>query len=369
MKFTCQKSDLVRAIQIISKGIASNPQNPILSGVYLETDGQNIELRATDHEIGVITSIPADIEQKGSLIIPGKMLQDVSRFLPGETASFFVDIEKEGVIYIQSGTAKFELHSLAGEFPSVRMNEILLKFTIKDNILRNIIKKTAFAVADDDKRPIFTGCLFDIRNSEIVMAATNTHHLAVQQVTLPDFEGSRRMVIPAKVLLELSRMMTSEIPQDIEVCVSDTRISFSFDDVYIISRLIEGQFPDYNRVVPTDFKTRITINTDAFTRAVERVGLIARHDDYKVMKFEFAGNQVKISASNQNIGYAEEFVPVVIDGSDITISFNCTYLINLLKNLETKEFYFSFNEKLSPASIKEPGNENFVYVITPVRTH
>lgn len=367
MKFTCQKADLVQAVQIISKGAPSNPQNPILSGFYFETVEQGIELRATDHEIGIITTIPADIEEKGSLIVSGKTIQDISRSLPGETVIINFDPEKS-MANIKSGSVSFDLLSMPGEFPSVRMTEPLLNFKIKDNILRNLIKKTVFACSNDEKRPVFTGCLFDIKDSEITMAATNTHRLSIQQAELADFKGSRRMIIPAKVLQELSRLMNSEIPEDIDVACSDTRISFSFGNIYIISRLIEGQFPDCNRVIPPDFKTRVTINTEDFTRAVERISLIARYDDYKVMRFEFSANQVKISSNNQNVGYAEEFVPVVIDGNDVTIAFNFTYLLDVLKNIETKEFYFSLNEKLTPAAIREPENEAFVYVITPVRT-
>ena len=367
MKFTCQKSDLVQAIQIISKASPNNPQNPILSGFYFETQTNKLELRATDHEIGIITDIPAEIEENGNVILSGKTLQEIVRSLPGETVTFTFEEDKK-IAHIQSGSSNFDLISMNGEFPSVRMNDSILNFKMKDVLLKGLIKKTVFACSNDEKRPIFTGCLMEIKNEEITMAATNTHRLSIKNAVLPDFEGSRRLIIPSKILNELLRTLTSEIPEDIDITCSDTRISFSFGNIYMISRLIEGQFPDCNRVVPADFQTRVTLKTADFMSAVERISLIARHDDYKVMRFEFSGNQVRISSNNQNIGYAEEKVPALIDGNDVNISFNFTYLLDVLKNIDTEEFYFSLNEKLSPAAVREPGNESFIYIITPVRT-
>lgn len=367
MKFTCQKSELIKALQIISKAISSNPQNPILSGIYIEADENQIELRATDHEIGIITQIPAEIEEQGNVILSGRYFQEIARSLPGETLTLSYDSDKK-IANIKSASSNFDLLSMTGEFPPVRMNEKLMTFTIKNNVLNNLIKKTAFASATDDKRPVFTGCLMEINNSEINMVATNTHRLAFQQVVLEGFEGSRRIIIPSKVLQELTRVMSSELPEDIEVSCSDTRISFTFGNIYLISRLIEGQFPDYHRVIPPDFSTRVTLTTADFMAAVDRVSLMARHDDYKIMRFEFSGSQVKISSNNPSIGYAEEYVSAEIDGNDINIAFNFTYLSDALKNIDTEKMYFSLNQSLSPAAIREPLNESFIYIITPVKT-
>lgn len=367
MKFTCQKNEMVQTIQIISKATPNNPQNPILSGFYLETQDNKIELRATDNEIGIITDIPAEIEDPGNVILSGKTLQEIIRSLPGENLTLTFDEEKK-IANIRSGSTSFDLISMNGQFSSVRMTDPLINFKMKDTLLKSLIKKTVFACSTDEKRPIFTGCLLEIKDEEITMAATNTHRLSVKNAVLPEFKGSRRMIIPSKILNELLRTLNSDIPEDIDIACSDTRISFSFGNIYMISRLIEGQFPDCNRVIPADFKTRVTLKTADFMGAVERISLIARHDDYKVMRFEFSSGQVRISSNNQNIGYAEETVPAVIDGEDVNISFNFTYLLDVLKNIDTEEIYFSLNEKLSPAAVREPGNESFIYIITPVRT-
>lgn len=368
MKFTCQKSELVSALRIIGKAVSSNPQSPILAGVYLEAIDENtIELRGTDHELGIVVNITADIEERGRVILSAKYFQDIVSSMSGETVTLFADEEKT-IANVSSGTATFDILSMSGEFPSVRMNEGNVNFKIKSDVFARLVQKTAFACSKDDKRPIFTGCYTEINDDDIALAATNTHRLSVQKEKIEGAQGSHHYIIPSRPLMEIARIFSSEVAEDIAVACTDKRISFTQGKIHITLRLIEGAFPDYRRVIPASFNTKVKLKTSDFTRAVERVSLIARHDDYKIMRFDFVGDEVIISSDNPQIGRAQEKVAVEKEGDDIIISFNYSYVSDVLKTIDSDEFYISLNESLKPASVVEPDNDSFIYIITPVKT-
>ena len=368
MKFNCQKSELVQAIQIVSKAVASKPQTPILSGIHLHAEGQTLELQATDYEIGILCKISAEVELPGDIVLSGRYLQEVVRSLPGESVDFTYDKE-ENTVKIRSNAANFTLLSLsAHDFPKIHMLEGNISFPIRNNQLSDLIKKTVFACSTDEARPIFTGCFMDVADSTVTMAATNTHRLSVKKEVLDPFEGAIHVIIPAKILNELMKIIASDVPEDVQVISTYNQISFAFRNVYITSRLIEGQFPDYHRVIPADFNTRVTLDTAEFLSAVDRVSLISRSGEYNIICLEFGNGQVHITSNNPDIGNAEETVPAVVDGPDIRIAFNAKYVTDSLKNMDSKKFYFSLGQPLTPAAMRQEGDETFTYIVTPVRT-
>ena len=163
--------------------------------------------------------------------------------------------------------------------------------------------------------------------------------------------------------------MTSEIPTDVTVTCNYSQISFAFENLYMSSRLIEGAFPDYNRVIPPDFTTTILVNTAYFSAAVDRISLISRSGEYNIIKLDFANSNVKISSNNPAIGNAEEYLPATIEGPDITIAFNAQYISDVLKNIDSPNCRIKLNSALSPAAIREESDTDFIYVVTPVRTN
>ena len=266
--------------------------------------------------------------------------------------------------------AKFTLLSMnAAEFPTIQPLEGNLDFAIKDNILRDLIKKTVFACSTDEARPVFTGCSLEVTENKVTMAATNTHRLSVKSETFDQSIGNIKVIIPSRILQELLHNMSSDIPTDVKISCSYNQISFSFDNLYMTSRLIEGQFPNYRGVIPPDFATHIKTDTAAFAAAVDRISLIARAGVYNTIRLEFADNQIHITSNNPEIGNAEEYIPAEIDGPDIAIAFNAQYIIDVLKNIDSKTCRIGLNQPLSPASIQEEDDDSFVYIVTPVRTN
>ena len=380
MNITLGRSDLISALQIVSKGLSTKPQTPILSGVYMTAKEGLLELQSTNYELGFIVTIPAEIHTVGTAVLPGKYLTEFTRKLPAEEIS--IDTESsDGLAVIKSGTARFTLRTMeVSDFPVLQRMDGTLHFTIKDRTLARLVKKSTFSCLREeqrDRRPIFTGCQLEVEGQEVTFAATNVHRLAVKSETLDADAGQIRVIIPARFLEEVTRTITGEVPSDINVTCSYNQVSMSSGSIYMTSRLIEGAFPDYRRVIPRDenIKTRVTLDAHVFASAVERASLIARTDQYNIVKLAFEKGLMRISSNSPEIGETEETIPAEVTGDDVTIAFNASYLMDAMKSLDSDTCILSLqgaNEQgmnLSPMTIHEEADSKYIYVVTPVRTH
>ena len=380
MNITLAKSDLISALQIVSKGLSTKPQTPILSGVYMTAKEGQLELQSTNYELGFIVTIPAEIHTVGTAVLPGKYLTEFARKLPAEEVSIDTG-SSDGLAVIRSGSARFTLRTMeVSDFPVLQRMEGTLQFTIKDRTLARLVKKSTFACLREeqrDRRPIFTGCQLEVEGKEVTFAATNVHRLAVKSELLEEDAGQIRIIIPAKFLEEVTRTITGDVPTDIHVTCSYNQISMSADGIYMTSRLIEGAFPDYRRVIPQEenIRTRVTLDAATFASAVERASLIARTDQYNIVKLAFEQGLMRISSNSPEIGEAEETIAAEVTGDDVTIAFNASYLMDAVKSLDSDTFILSLQGanaqgmNLSPITIREEADPNYIYVVTPVRTH
>ena len=380
MNITLAKSDLISALQIVSKGLSTKPQTPILSGVYMTAKEGQLELQSTNYELGFIVTIPAEINMVGTAVLPGKYLTEFARKLPAEEVSIDTG-SSDGLAVIRSGSARFTLRTMeVSDFPVLQRMEGTLQFTIKDRTLARLVKKSTFACLREeqrDRRPIFTGCQLEVEGKEVTFAATNVHRLAVKSELLEEDAGQIRIIIPAKFLEEVTRTITGDVPTDIHVTCSYNQISMSADGIYMTSRLIEGAFPDYRRVIPQEenIRTRVILDAETFASAVERASLIARTDQYNIVKLAFEEGLMRISSNSPEIGEAEETIAAEVTGDDVTIAFNASYLMDAVKSLDSDTFILSLQGanaqgmNLSPITIREEADPNYIYVVTPVRTH
>ncbi|WP_371375746.1 DNA polymerase III subunit beta [Sporomusa aerivorans] len=374
MNITCARDRLNYAVQTVQKAVAAKATLPILSGIYLSAQDNKLTLQATDYEIGISCTIDAQVAVPGKIVLSGRYFQELVKRLPGETVEIASSTE-DRTIKITAGASQFNLLSLpADEFPVLKplfdKTVGISALTIKDNVLRDLIKRTVFACATEESRPIFTGALLELTETDVRMIATNTHRLALKQSITESttVNNNVKIIIPSKVLNELARLLTSELPVDVNICWEKSKVAFNFDNVYLESRLIEGQYPDYHRVIPKEFATTATINTALFMDAVERVSLMAKDGEYNIIKFQFNADQIIITSNNPDIGKAYETIPINTDGTEIEIAFNAKYVTDILKNIGASELLFSLNTPLSPASIRPSNDEYYTYIITPVRT-
>jgi DNA polymerase-3 subunit beta len=370
LKFYCSKTALQHAVQAVQKAVATKTPMPVLTGVYLSAQDNRLELQATDYEIAISCTIEANVEQPGKAVVSGRYFQELVRRLPGETVEISSN-QEDSTVRIVCNSSIFNLLNLpAEEFPVIeKIQATTNQLTVKDNTLRDLIKKTVFACATDESRPIFTGGLFEAENDSIRMVGTNTHRLALKKDSIVPVEVPAKMIIPAKLLNELARILSSDVPIDVNVYWEKGHVAFEFDDVYLKSRLIEGSFPDYNRVIPATFETTVNFETQPFLEAAERVSLVAKDGDYNIVKFRFEQDTITLSSNNPDIGKANETVAAVIEGPAVDIAFNAKYVTDILKNIGCDKAVISLNNSLSPACIRPADNEKYTYVITPVRTN
>lgn len=368
MKIICPKEELHRAVQTVQKAVATKTPLPILTGIYLSAANGELQLQATDYEVGISCTITATVEEPGAVVLAGRYFQELVRRLPGETVEI-ASSQEDRTIKVASQNSQFNLLSLpAEEFPVLKPVSSDNVMKVQDALLRDLIRKTVFACATDEARPIFTGGLLETDGTDVRMVATNTHRLALKKGTLAAGSGNAKMIIPAKILNELARLLATDEPKDVSISWQKNQVGIVFDNVYINSRLIEGQFPDYNKVIPANYATTVKINTDQFLDAVERISLLARDGEYNVVKFNFTNNEVVISSNNPDIGKAREAVAAETVGNELEIAFNAKYVTDILKNIDSEELIISLNTPLSPAGIKAAADDNYIYIITPVRT-
>ena len=380
MNISLSRSDLITALQIVSKGLSTKPQTPILSGLYLDAKDGSLELQSTNYELGFIVTIPAEVHAAGTAVLPGKYLTEVIRKLPAEEIR--IDTEQTNALaVITSGTARFTLRTMETiDFPVLKRMEGTLRFTIKDRTLAKLIKKSAFACLREeqrDRRPIFTGCQLEVEGKTVTLAATNVHRLAVKSEQLEEEAGQIRVIIPAKFLEEVTRTISGEIPSDIEIVCSYNQVSVSFENIYMTTRLIEGAFPDYRKVIPKEetARTQVTLSTAEFAAAVDRASLISRTDQYNIVKLEFERGLLHITSNSPEVGEAEETIEAKVEGYEATIAFNASYLIDAMKSLDSDTCILSLQganeqgQNLSPMTIREEADPDYIYVVTPVRTH
>ncbi|MDY2684743.1 MAG: DNA polymerase III subunit beta [Selenomonadaceae bacterium] len=368
MKLTCSKIDLIRALRIVGKGVAPKPETPILSGIYIQALDNHIELQATNYEIGFRYELVAEVEEIGQIAVSGRYFQEVINKLPGDIVTIYY-AQSERIVHIESDHTQFTLLSMdPTEFPKLQPISGTLSFTIASNTLADLIKKTVFTCSTDDGRPVFTGCLLRVDGATISMVATNTHCLALKTSKTEQENGQIQIIIPSKILHEIKGIQTGSVPVPVKVTCSYNQISFETENLYVTSRLIEGQFPDYNRVIPPSFQTKVLVKTSALAAAVDRVSLISQSDDYNIIKMNFEDGHIQLTSNSPEIGEAREELQAQIDGPGIRIAFNAQYLKDVLKVIDSENCLLGLNQPLSPAGIREDGSDDFIYVVTPVRT-
>ena len=368
MKFSCYKSDLTEALQFVIRAVAVKPMTPILAGIYLKAEGSMLEVQSNNFSTGIITRIPVNTEIAGETVVIGKPFQDFVKKMPDDTITFS-DEDSNSLLTIESGGAAVELLTMTpSDFPKVKTPETDKSFKIRTTTLRDLIRKTAFAAAKDNDRPIFTGGSFEIKGDKITLVATNTHRLALASEQLSEPYPDSSFIVPADTLRGLMlRIDPKDIDNFITINYSTRYLTFSFDNVFMTARLLEGQFPPYDRVIPKESTTHVKVDAVEFRNAVEFVALMSKETEYNTVKFSFGNGGVEVSANSNEVGGAVKNVEAEIDGDNLDISFNADYIIDVLKVVNGKQINIALNDKYSPAAFTEPNNDNYIYVATPVR--
>ncbi|MDD3223100.1 MAG: DNA polymerase III subunit beta [Clostridium sp.] len=362
MKFTCQKNKLQEAISITQKAVTGKAAMPILQGLLLEAANNQIKITGSDIDLSIESKIDADISENGKIVVDAKLLGDIVRKLPN--SSIEINTVDDKTIEIICEKSKFNLiHMAADDFPNMPNVDGESTFSIDQKLLKNMIRGTIFAIAQDEARPILTGVLFEINNKKINLVALDGYRLALKSEDI-ESEDSIRSVIPGKTLNELVKILDDE--GNVDVTFSKNHILINLGTTKIISRLLEGEFINYNSIIPEEYNLRVKVKREELLNCIERASLLAKDGNTNLIKFDI-NEENMILTSNSQLGNVREELNIILQGEGLEIAFNAKYMIDLLKIMEEEEIYMEFSSSVSPCVVKDAKNNNCTYLVLPVR--
>ena len=369
MHITFPKANLQKAINVLQKVSQNKTSSNLPGAIYMTTKNGQVELQGNDFELGIRLTIDGDIKEPGTLVVGSRYFQELIRKLPGDTIELYKPEDGNSLI-ITSGSSEFNLVTLhPDDFSLVEQIHDQDHVNIDSFAMKELIDLTNYAAATDEDRPVFTGALLEIKENEVTMVATDTHRMAVKKITIDEPATTpMRAIIPTKTLAEVSRLLPTDNPAMINIIWNCTQIVFNFESIYIISRLIEGTYPEYEKVIPSQFDSSAVIDRREFAGAVDRVSLLAKDISYNVIRYDWSESNVTLSTQNTEIGMAKEDVAVEFKGTPFTISFNGRYISDILRH-STGDNIHLFLKQNGPVVIRQDNNPNYTYVVTPVRTN
>lgn len=364
MKIICSQKELNNAVHIVQKAVSTKTTLPILKGILLEAKDNKLKLVGNDLDIGIENYIETKIIKEGSIVISSRLFGDIIRKLP--SSEIEIEVDDNNNVFIRCENSDFKLvgHP-AMEFPELPFVEDKNTYTIGQDLFKNMIRQTIFATSQDETRPILTGSLIEISDNKISMVAIDGYRLALRKAYL-NTDIDNKAVIPSKTLNEINRILSNESEGNIYISFTDKHILFTIDETRIISRLLEGEFINYLQIIPKEFKSNVKVSTKNLLDSIERASLLAKEGKNNLIKFSVKDDIMNVS-SNVEIGSVNEQVPIELEGDDLDIGFNSKYLLEALKIIDSEELYLEFTTGVSPCIIKPTDNDNYIYLLLPVR--
>ena len=373
MKVSCLQENLAKGLSIVGRAVATRSTLPVLSNVMLATDGARLKLAATNLEIGIVCWIGAKVEEDGSITVPARLLTDFVNSLSPERIDMELTVRTQT---LNLKCARFEANIKgidAQEFPLIPTAGEDSKISLDPSMLRQMIDQVVFAAATDESRPILTGVLARFQGEQLTLAAADGFRLSVRTAHLPDpVSEPVTVIVPARALAELSRI-SGEQEQPIEVTITPARNQalFHMASVDLVSQLIEGNFPDYNQIIPKSYSTRTVVSASDFLKAAKTANIFAR-DAANIVRLEIvpggelAPGRVTLTATSAEVGDNVGEIDAVIEGEEMEIAFNAKYLIDVLSVVDAAQVVLETTAASSPGVIKPVGSEDFTHVIMPM---
>lgn len=364
MEFKLSKDTLQKGIQTVQNAVSQKSGLPVLSNILFESSKNKIKLIATDLEIGIISKLSnIDIQEDGAISVPAKKISDIVKELPNK--EIHVSAKKNNQVIVKCDKSIFKIMGLPkDEFPKVPELSNKDVLIIPQKLLKAMLNLTSFAISKDESRYILNGILFIVTEKKLSLIATDGRRLAVVSKDAPKPCGfTRKVVVPAKAVAELLRILKDEA--DVNILFSENQIAFEFDETLLITRLIEGDYPNYEQVIPKQSQDKLKISRDGFYAAIKRASLFTTPDSQSV-KFDILKNKMIVSKVSQDGSESKEELECVYGGEELTIGFNPVYLMDALKNISEDEIVLEFAGSDKRGVVRAEGGD-YIYIILPVR--
>ena len=363
MNIICDKTLLSAAIDGVSKAVTLRSTIPVLEGILLKAEGFQLTLTGYDLEMGIVTTIEANVKEPGEIVLNAKLLSSmVSRMPSGQITIQSAD---NGKTTIQSGVAQFEIQSMsATDFPELPNTGAEETLTIQTGVLRDIIDRTLYAVSQDERKPAHTGELFEILPDKMTVVALDGYRLAIVERPIKAVKDIR-IIVPSKTMNEVSHLLANDDEELVHICANRRYVVFMTAGYTIMSRLIEGEFLNYHNVIPDGSRTRVTLDTKEFIETIERASLIITERLKNPLRISFTAG--KVVRCQTNLGRVVDEFNAQCEGDDVEIGFNNRYLLDALRNARTEQVRLEISGPLSPVKVLPAEGSDFLYLVLPVR--
>ena len=368
MKIVCEKEKILKAINSVTKAVASKTTMPILEGILIQTNDKEVKLTTYDLEIGIEYIIDADIKEQGATVVNAIMFSEIIRKLPDTDIN--ISLNEKNLLVIECEGSLYKLATMnPDEFPELPQINVENSISIEQNSLKEMIRKTIFAVSTEENRPIFTGCLFEIKNNKLNVVAVDGFRLAWKSKFLQNNSNDFTAVIPGRTLNEVNKIILDSF-DIIKIGVDKNQALFEMENCKIVTRLLDGEFLNYSSVIPENWETRVRVNRNNIQNCFERISLISSSSIEKEKKYPVKVlvdiGKVTISCTNQT-GDAKEEMYVSTEGQNLEAGFNPKYFLDALRAIDDEEIFIDFGTSISPCIIRPVEDGDYRYMILPIR--
>lgn len=363
MKIVCTKSSLLNGVQIVSKAVPNKTTMSILECILVDTRNGEIKLTANDMELGIETVIDGEIIEKGIIALDARIFLEIVRKLPDNDITIETNDSYKTTITCEK--AKFNIIGKSGEdfsfLPDVEKNDriVLSQFTLKE-----VIRQTIFAIADNDTNKLMTGELFEINDNTLKVVALDGHRISIRRILLKNSYHHKKVVVPGKTLNEISKILSGDMDRDVSIYFTSKHILFEFDNTIVVSRLIEGEYFRIEQMLSSDYETRVRINKKELLNCIDRATLLVKEGDKKPVIISVSDGIMQLKM-NSTVGSMDEEIDIDKDGKDMMIGFNPKFLIDSLRVIEDEEINVYMMNPKAPCFIKN-AEETYIYVVLPV---
>ena len=368
MKIICEKDKILKALNSVTKAVASKTPMPILEGILIQTNENEVKLTTYDLEIGIEYIIECNVQEQGATVVNAIMFSEIIRKLPDTEIN--ITLNEKNLLVIECEGSLYKLATMnPTEFPELPQINIENSIEIEQNTLKDMIRKTIFAVSTEENRPIFTGCLFEIANNKLNLVAVDGFRLAWKNKFLQNKINDFTAVIPGRTLNEINKIILDSF-DTIKIGVAKNQALFEMENCKIVTRLLDGDFLNYSNVIPENWETRIRVNKNVIQNCFERISLISSSSIEKEKKYPVKViidiGKVTISCTNQT-GDAKEEMYVSTEGKNLEVGFNPKYFLDALRAVDDEEVFIDFGTSISPCIIRPVDDGDYIYMILPIR--
>lgn len=372
MKITIKQTILMEHLNYVIKGISSKNIIPILNCIRFDLVKNGLYLMSTDNDIAIKTFIDKkeieDIQELGSFVVSGKYIYDIVRKLPNETINIEEIIDSKLMIYTNNSSFNLNTNRVS-DFPELELEENKNPIILSQQIFKNIINQTAFASSNDQAKPVLTGINFKINDSILECTSTDSYRLSRKTVKLNNNNELINIIVPTKNLIELVKLLNND-DNSLEIHIFNNKIIFKFDSIILMSRLINGTYPDTNKLIPNEFETTLRVSLSDLYNSLDRASLLTNESEKNTIKLQTVKNKIIISSNIPEIGNVEEKIDVLNKNvNDMKIAFSSKYMMDALKSFNSEEVELLFNGEVKPIIVRNVDSNDVIQLIVPIRTY